>query len=54
MGGQIHTRIRVFAGPDHDHLALAGVLVFRDDEATEFIGMARQGGAIIENVTEEF
>lgn len=31
-----HTRIRLFAGPDAEHLALAGELTFRNDEFRAF------------------
>lgn len=36
MQGSAHVRVRVFVGPDDDHLALAGALIFSPKEATEF------------------
>lgn len=34
-----HQRVTVFVGPDEDHLAHAGVLTFREAEASEFANM---------------
>lgn len=35
--------IRLFVGPDEDHLALAGTLTFRLDEADEFTELWESG-----------
>jgi hypothetical protein len=37
LGGHVHER--VFVGPDRDHLALAGELVFGEEEAIRFEGL---------------
>lgn len=38
-----HRRVRVFVGPDRDHLALTGDLTFREAEADQFRSTIRQG-----------
>lgn len=39
----VHVRFDVFAGPDADHLALAGTMVFRTAEAVAFTELLRAG-----------
>jgi hypothetical protein len=43
LGGHVHQR--VFVGPDRDHLALAGELVFSEQEARAFEAMLVFGAA---------
>lgn len=41
--GPAHYRCAVFVGPDRDHLALAGDLLLRAEEAPAFRAVVRQG-----------
>ncbi len=38
-----HDRVTIFTGPNRDHLANAGTLVFRSEEAEAFRASIRQG-----------
>ena len=44
--GGAHIRVTVFTGPDADHLANAGELTFRYEEAQCFHDSVRQGTGI--------
>lgn len=43
LGGP-HLEVRVFAGPDPDHLALTGTLIMRPDEERELSTMVAAAG----------
>lgn len=46
-----HVHARVFVGPDYDHLALAGTLVFGQDEWPTIEPVLEAAGQIIQEMS---